>query len=256
MIKVEVLFPEIANLYGDLQNIEYLKRSSGGEIEVIEDNLIDEPYFVHEKPDLIYMGTLTEKSQILALGKLRGYTERLIELIEEGVPFLLTGNAMEIFGKEISDKEGSSVRCLEIFPIETKRDMMNRFNSLYLGKFTTEDAQGNTEGEVTIVGYKSQFTHSYWVDEDAVFPKECGYLFNTEKGIGLNPEIGQEGIRYKNFMATYLIGPLLILNPPFTKWLLGFLGIENPTTEFEAEAMEAYDARVKEYSEPDRGFYY
>lgn len=100
MIKVEILFPEICNLYGDLQNIDYLKKSSD-EIEIVEDNLIDEPYFLNNVPDLIYMGTLTEKSQNFAIEKLRPYRKRLMELIESGVHFLITGNALKILAQKL-----------------------------------------------------------------------------------------------------------------------------------------------------------
>ena len=47
-MKVEIMFPEIANLYGDLQNIEYLKNSSA-DVEVINDSLTEEPYFVENQ---------------------------------------------------------------------------------------------------------------------------------------------------------------------------------------------------------------
>ena len=40
MIRVEILYPDAARLYGDLQNIEYLRKSCA-EIEVIEDALED-----------------------------------------------------------------------------------------------------------------------------------------------------------------------------------------------------------------------
>ena len=65
-----------------------------------------------------------------------------------------------------------------------------------------------------------------------------------------------EGIRKNNFMGTYVIGPLLVLNPPFTKWLLKGIGAGDVKLAFEKEAMEAYEARVKEYSDPNTGFYY
>ena len=53
-MKIEVLYPEIANLYGDLENIDYLKKSYP-EIEISKTHLNDEPLFVSEKPDLVYM---------------------------------------------------------------------------------------------------------------------------------------------------------------------------------------------------------
>ena len=73
-IRIEVLFPEIANLYGDLENISYLKKSCP-EIEVVETHLVGEPCFIERTPDLIYMGTLTEKGQRLATEKLAQYKE-------------------------------------------------------------------------------------------------------------------------------------------------------------------------------------
>lgn len=240
-IRVEVLFPEVANLYGDSENISYLKKSYP-ELEIVETNLAGEPYFVEKTPDLIYMGTLTENGQIMAIEKLSKYREKIVELIENGIYFLLTGNAMEVFGGEIRDKDGTVVKGLGIIPIHAKRDMMNRFNSLYLGKFD----------DMNIVGFKSQFTHSYW-DENAGNGLQ---LFNTTRGPGLNPDIKGEGVRINNLMATYVIGPILVLNPPFTKWLLSELGAENPKLAFEKEAMDAYNLRVKEYSDENTGFYY
>ena len=62
MINIEVLFPEVGNLFGDLGNIDYLKRVSD-EINIIEDDLVSEPFFAKNVPDMIYMGTMTESSQ-------------------------------------------------------------------------------------------------------------------------------------------------------------------------------------------------
>ena len=70
-MKVEVLFPEVCNLYGDLMNIEYLKRSAGG-FDVIETSLKSEPYFTsNDDVSLIYMGTMTESAQELVLKALK-----------------------------------------------------------------------------------------------------------------------------------------------------------------------------------------
>ena len=238
-MKIEILFPEVCNLYGELGNISFLKKSCP-EIEIVETSLKDEPLFIREVPDLIYMGTMTERAQLIVLEKLMGYKERLAQLIKDGARFLITGNALELFGKSIEDKDGTIVECLGIFDTVAKRDMMNRFNSLYIGLFN----------DMKIVGYKSQFTHSYWNDG-----AEIEGLFMTERGPGLNPDIKEEGVRRNNFMASYIIGPLLVLNPPFAKLILKECGIDVPLA-FEKEAMDAYEARVAEYSEPDRGFYY
>lgn len=244
-MKIEVLFPEICNLYGELENVRFLAKSCE-DIELAETHINDEPLFVTGKPDLIYMGTMTESAQLIVIEKLTPYKERIAELIEKGAVFLITGNALEVFGKRIEDVDGTVVDCLGLFDTTARRDMMNRFNSLYIGDFSSGDAS-----EMKIVGFKSQFTHSYWNDGADVKP-----LFMTGRGPGLNPDIKEEGIRVNNFMATYIIGPLLVLNPPFARYILELCGIEDPVMTFEEAAEDAYEARVAEYSDPDTGFYY
>ena len=237
-MKIEVLYPEICNLYGDIANIKYLAKSSK-KIEIIETNITAKPYFVNNKPDLIYLGTMTEHSQELVINALKKYKKRLQELIEEGVHFLITGNALEIFGQKIINEDGTEIKCLGIYDTIAKRDMMNRFNSLYVGEFKN----------IKIVGFKSQFTHSYGDNEN-------NYFINTIKSCGLNPETKKEGIKIKNFYATYVIGPLLILNPLFTKYLLDSIGLKNYKLPFKKEALDAYNLRLKQYMEPTRGIYY
>lgn len=236
-MKIEVLFPEICNLYGDLANIKYLERSSS-DIEVINTHLTEEPFFAKNKPDLIYMGTMTENSQELVIKKLNQYKKRIKELVDEGVHFLITGNALEIFGKSIITEDGKEIKCLNLYDTVAKRDMMNRFNSLFVGEFNN----------LKIVGFKSQFTHSYGDNKN--------YFMKTLRSCGLNPDTDKEGIKINNFYATYVIGPILLLNPPFVKYLLDSIGLKKYNLAFEKEAMDAYEYRVKQYLEPGRGIYY
>ena len=233
---VEVLFPEICNLYGDLMNVEYLQRCCG-EIEVVNTGLHDEPYFVNDRPALIYMGSTTEQGQELAAAALMQYKERIFQLVGKSVPFLLTGNALEIFGKEILCEDGRSIPCLGIYNTVAKRDMLHRYNAPWLGKFR----------EMDIVGYKSQFGHSW--GENQRFP-----LFETVRGDGLNPETKAEGIRVNKLMATYLIGPVIVLNPEFAKFVLGMMGVEEPKLIFEEAMRDAFDFRVQEFNSAEQEF--
>ena len=242
-MKIEVLFPEICNLYGDLFNVTYLKDCLP-EAEVINTSLSDEPLFVSERPDLIYMGTTTERGQVLAIEALSKYKARIKECIDTGVNFLVTGNAMEIFFNEII--EGGNKVCdgLGLMDFVAKREARKRFNCLYLGDFVTE------EEIIKIVGFKSLFGFAYGDNT------ECS-LFDTERGDGLNKECKGEGIRINNFFATHITGPLLVLNPSFTKWYIkNMLGVVDAKLAFEDAAMDAYNLRVKEYSDPGTGFYY
>lgn len=236
-MKIEVLFPEVCNLYGDLANIRYLKQSFKN-IEIIETKLTDEPYFLKHTPTLIYMGTMTEHNQELVIKALEPYKKRIQELIDKNVYFLITGNALEIFGKEIICDDGRKIKCLNIYETTAKRDMLHRFNSLYVG--TYED--------INIVGFKSQFTHSYTT-------KKYTPLFKTIKSCGLNKETMDEGIKINNFMATYVIGPLLLLNPYFTKNLASKLGIKDTTLAFEEACIDAYQYRYEDYMQKKNIYY-
>ena len=98
MKKIEVLFPEFCNLFGDSSNILYLKKCLP-EAEFIETSYTQTPYFADQTPDLIYMGAMTEAQQKLVIEKLLPYRDRIKELIKADVPFLVTSNALEIFGR-------------------------------------------------------------------------------------------------------------------------------------------------------------
>ena len=79
----------------------------------------------------------------------------------------------------------------------------------------------------------------------------------TERGTGLNPQVKEEGLRINNFFATYVTGPFLVLNPPFTKWFMRhILKVGNAEPAFEEAAMDAYESRIKEYSDPHTGITY
>ena len=242
MINIEILYSDVANLYGNLQSIYYLQRSCP-EINIVEDKLWDEPYFVRHVPDLVYMGSTTEQGQKLIIENLRSYQKKLEQMIDDGVYFLITGNALEIFGESITDEDGSVLEGLGLLPIMTKSDMRKRYNAIYIGNFDTGDEK------MRIVGHKSQFGHSYWQTD-----KINGWL-STERGDGLNPDISQEGIHIHNFYATYLIGALLVFNPPLARWLLQSLGVVNPHLIFEQEGMEAYKARILQFSDLRRKIY-
>ena len=241
MKKIEVLFPEVANLYGDLWNVTYLQRCLG-QAEIVNTDLKTEPLFVREAPDLIFMGSVTELGQKLAAEALRPYKARLEALIEGGTIFLITGNACEVFWSRIESDEAPTVEGLGLFPYVAKLRMMNRFNGYFLGTF---------QGESKIVGFKSQFGHTY----GGLDPRDEP-LFQGIRGVGRNPEDKFEGIRRNNFFATYLTGPLLVMNPPFTRYLLDLMGEKDAPIACEEAARASYELRIKEFSQENRACVY
>ena len=93
---IEALYPEVCNLFGDTGNLRYLKLCLP-QATFIETALNDEPYFVHHPVSMIYLGPMSEHTQCIIISKLAPYRERIAECIANGVTFLATGNAMEVF---------------------------------------------------------------------------------------------------------------------------------------------------------------
>ena len=113
-MKIEVLYSEVCNLSGDFQNVEYLRQSLP-EADFIFTSLTDAPYFAENRPDMVLMGTMTEAIQRRVIETLRPYRDRLEKLIDDGVVFLMTGNACEVFVKHIDYvTEKLSVICVVI----------------------------------------------------------------------------------------------------------------------------------------------
>ena len=235
-MKIEILYPEVCNLYGDSANILYLKQNLP-EADFFETSLNDEPLFVKEKPSFIYMGSMTEKNQEKVIEKLKPYKERIEFLIEDNIPFLFTGNSMEVLGKYILNEDGSKIEGIGILDLFAKRDMFHRYNGLVLGKFN----------EIDIVGFKSQFTEIF-------SNNSVNYFIKVDRGIGINKQTNLEGIKIKNFIGTQILGPILVLNPLFTKYIFKTIGIENKELDYEKEAMEAYNQRLEEFRDENIKF--
>lgn len=227
----EALYSDLYGLYGEAGNLRYLTACCP-EARVLDTRGNRAPAFLTEQVDLVYLGAMSERNQELALERMRPHREAIRARIEEGLTILATGNALELFGREIW--EGAQrTPALDIFPYSTRRDMRHRHNSMFLGRFQNLD----------IVGYKSQFSKA-----DIWQP-----LFTVTGGFGTDLQGREEGVHYKNFYGTYLLGPFLVLNPPFTKHLLSTLGWTAPLA-FEQEALEAYQYRLEGLQTPGVNF--
>ena len=230
-MKIEVLFPEFGNLFGDISNISYLRKCLP-DAEIIETAINSKPAFVEQDVNLIYMGPMSERAQEIVIQKLLPYKSKIEELIEKNVAFLFVGNSVETLGKYIENEDGSKIEGLGIFDIYAKRDMMNRKNSNVIGKFE----------DIEVVGFQSQFTDVYGNNKE-------NYFLELEVGMGIGENSKLEGIKKNNFIGTYVIGPILILNPLFTQKLLKMMGVEEPKLALEKEVMTAYESRLKEFKE-------
>ncbi len=231
-MKIEFLFGEICNFYGDPQNVTYLAQSAEN-AEIIETDLLSVPYFVSSRPDIIIMASMSESSQRKVIEKLSPYKERILELIDDGVVFLCTGNACEVFCKKIEYvTEEISVDGLGIFNLNVKTDLFNRYNGKVLGK----------ADNITITGFRSQFGKIYGDNSDC-------YFCEIERGMGINETSKLEGLRKKNFIGTQILGPILPLNPEFCEYILHLAGEKNPVAAHKDIAMKAFNQRLSEFSD-------
>ena len=233
---IEVLYPEVCNLFGDSQNITYLQQCLP-EAELIRTALPQTPYFAEHTPDLIYMGAMSEHTQRMAIKALLPYKDRLAALIEAGAVMLFTGNAGEVLMKRISYvTEKIETEALGLLDFTVKTDWFTRYNGKVIGAFE----------DITVVGFRSQFSMVFGDNAQ-------NYFVKAERGIGINKETQLEGVRKNNLFVTALLGPILPNNPLFTEYLTALAGAPGKAA-FREQAMAAYEQRVKEFRDPQTEF--
>ena len=238
-MKIEVLFGEVCNQFGDPQNAVYLKLACPS-AEFIYTPLDGEPLFVSGKPDMILIGSMSERTQRAVIAKLMPHRDRIAELIDAGTVFLATGNACEVFCKKIDYvTEKITAEGLGLFDFTIETDWFKRVNGKVIG----------TASGYTVTGFRSQFSR-------IAGDNSSGYFLEVERGFGLDKGSRYEGFRRNNFIGTQLLGPILPLNPDFCAYLVSLAGGGEVDREasFYAEAKEAYDRRVAEFRDPSTAF--
>lgn len=232
-MKIEILYPEICTLFGDKGNMQYLRLCLPN-AEFIETTLNAKPRFLTEPIDLVYMCSMSERSQEAILSRLLEHKDAIKEAIDsQKTVFLFTGNSFELLGSYIEREDGSRIDALGYVDCYTVRQAPNRFNSLLKASF---------EG-MTLLGYTSRFTHTYGIPENISFCK-------VELGTGSNPDTAFEGIHKGRLLGTYMLGPLLVSNPDFTHYVLGLLDSDRDSLPYEQALRDAYNHKLKEFENP------
>lgn len=204
-MKILHLFHDLMNLYGDYANVLALGRSlaqKGAEVEVLRRSVGDNLYF--SEFDFIYIGSGTERSQKAALEYLRGFAEAFKNAVDGGAVVLATGNAFEMFGREITDREKKAHKGLGLFDF-TVEERSER---------TVTDSVVEFDGR-ELIGFVNKSSEIYGIKDP---------FFKVKQGAGNNrKDAGSEGIRAGNFYGTHIIGPLLIRNPPIADFFAELL---------------------------------
>ena len=160
----------------------------------------------------------------MIIERLKPYKDRIIELINQDKMFLLTGNSLEIFAKNIYENGLVINTGLAILDVEVERNYQKRVNSIFKGKYQ----------DLTILGFQSQFD-SYKSNMEPLFEMEYGINSFSKKHF--------EGVKYKNLIATTLLGPLLILNPEFSLKILNMTELK-----YQSQLFSAYNKRLEDFN--------
>lgn len=211
-IKIAHLYYDVLNLYGENGNVRALKKAFEDQDVKVEIHFLT----INDKIkfndyDIIYMGMGTEDSQKLVINDIIKYKKDIKKAIENNKYFFITGNSYEIFGKYIIDFNKEKIKTLDIFDYYTKvcdiKDISKQSNFRIVG-----ECSGNVEFiKEKIIGFQNRAGFIY----DNNHP-----LIKIKHGTGNKPKDNYEGYNYKNFYATYFIGPLFIRNPYLTDYFV------------------------------------
>ena len=224
MIRILHLYPELMNLYGDYGNLTIIaNRIKKHGIEVrIDKREIQDP-IIFEDYDFVYMGSGTEKNQLVALNDLRKYELYLKEYINDNNVVLFTGNAMELLGNSIDDE-------LALGIVD--------FNTRITDKRYTGDVIVYNETLKETVGFINK---SSLIEGGEKF-KLFDYVFK-DNNLSDN---SYEGYRYKNLFGTHIIGPVLVKNPYFADEILKLLLKDQYVDNADKYEMAAYETTLCE----------
>ena len=234
-IVIAHLYYDLLNLYGEKGNMIILKKeleNQGLKVTLKELTVADKLNF--DKYDLVYIGAGTENNQKIALESLMKYKDKIKERVNENKHFLITGNAIEMFGSYILAKNKERHECLNLFHYHTEeREKRMAEEALMKCRFVDK----------LIFGAQNQ--PSFIIGNDKP-------LFEVVKGIGSFPGAKTEGIKYCNFYGTYLFGPLLVRNPHFLEYFIKELVLAKyPNFEFKNFELEdnekAYDTFMNNF---------
>ena len=202
-IRIAHLYYDLMNLYGENGNIRYLKnRLEEQDIKVEVSFLSIDDKIDFKEYDLFYLGSGSEENQLLVLNDLLKYKEDLKKAYKANKFFLVTGNSLELFGRQIRYIDKEPLQMTELFDFVCNDDGM---------RIVGEQVYKFKELDDPIIGFENRL---------CTMSEYHAPLFNVISGCGYKPNVKEEGIYENNFFGTYLFGPLLVRNPHFCDYLI------------------------------------
>jgi len=202
-IKIAHLYYDLMNLYGEVGNINALVSTFDEQDMTCEvDKLTIGDKMNLSKYDIIYMGQGSEDNQLIVLDDILKHKDVWENAIVKEKFIICTGNSYELFGKYIEKTTGKKYKCLNIFNFYAKElDERIKGEQVFECEFFSDP----------IIGFQNR---------QCVMSNKENHLFTVINGHAENYKTKYEGIHYKNFFGTYLIGPLLIRNPHLTNYIV------------------------------------
>ncbi len=212
-INIAHLYYDLMNLNGEAGNIMALKshfESQGLKVNISLLTTNDKIDF--NKYDIYYMGSGSKENKLIVIDDILKYQNDIELSIKNNKYFIITGNALDLFGKYIEEENDHKIKCLDIFKYHTKEiDPEESIvgEQIFKSNFINEN----------IIGFQNR--QNIMINEDG------NNLFTVINGTGYEKGSNEEGYLFNNFYGTYLLGPLLIRNPYFTDYLIEKILKEN-----------------------------
>ena len=221
------LYPDLLNLYGDTGNIKCLiKRAKSRGIKINLYNFSDDEKYDLTNGDLFFMGGGSDKSQQLVYKDFLQYKDVFKQLINDNKVVLAVCGGYQLLGAEYLDREGNSLPGLNILDYTSKSSDKKRI----IGNIVIKS---NLDIEPkTIVGFENHGGRTF-----SKYPA----LGDVLKGYGNNENDKKEGIVYKNYIGTYLHGPILPKNPHLADYLL-LKALQN---KYDIDSLEPLDDTIE-----------
>jgi len=199
-------YPKLMNLYGDRGNIIALayrcrKRNIELEIENINiGNKIDLNKF-----DLLFFGGGQDKEQIMVAEDLKKYQNDLRNFYNQNRPMLAICGGYQLMGAYFLTSEGRKIHGLGILDFFTRACEKRMIGNIAIKcSFLDNDI---------LVGFENHSGKTFLTNNQ----ESLGQVI---KGFGNNGVDKNEGIKSKNFIGTYLHGPILPKNPELADWFI------------------------------------
>lgn len=199
------IYPEILNLCGDAGNVAAIKdRCEKRGIEFIEKKLSANMSVDFSDIDIVIFGGGTDRAALLVSEYRDTLGSALKEYVENDGVLLALCSGYQLLGNYY-EYEGRKIEGFGVLDVDTKAS-----DKRFIGNVAIEVCLGDEK--VILAGFENHAGYTDIKGHSAFGKVMFGY---GNDGAGNN-----EGVIYKNTVATYVNGPILPKNPELTDFLI------------------------------------